>query len=112
MHHMSFCHGFNSFSARRRRTVSRDTAACSVSFTISPANKSNVHRARPAGGFEQAVATSSAGQFASSPRTRFLGQRKFKVPLHKAALGAIDCGSANRHAGGNRLIADTRIGGQ
>ena len=44
---MSFCQGFNSFSARRRRTASRDKSPCSVNLTISPATESNVHRARP-----------------------------------------------------------------
>ena len=55
MHHISFCQGFNSFSARRRRTVSRDKSArCSRSASPSrPPNKSNVQRARPAGGFER-----------------------------------------------------------
>jgi len=116
MHHISFCQGFNSFSARRRRTVSRDKSACSVSFTISPANKSNVQRARPAGGFEQAVRHQQrlfpAGQFARRPRTRLLSQCKLKVAFHEAALGAIHSGGANRHAGGNRFVAYARIGGQ
>jgi hypothetical protein len=53
-------HGLRWFSAKRRRTVSRDSSACSVSLTIAPANSSSVQRARPSGGFEQAVATSRA----------------------------------------------------
>ena len=69
MHHMSFCQGLRSFSARRRRTVSRDRLSCSVSLTISPASSSSVQRARPAGGLEQAVATSSASSLPVSLRS-------------------------------------------
>src|SRR5258708_164695 len=68
MHHMSFRHGFRSFSARRGRTVSRDSPACSVNLTISPASNSNVQRARPAGGLAQAVATSRASSLPLSLR--------------------------------------------
>src|SRR6187397_3742010 len=60
MHHMALRQGLTSFSSSRRRTVSRERSTCSVSLTISPASRSSVHRARPCGGFEQAVATSSA----------------------------------------------------
>src|SRR5262249_32716604 len=65
MHHISWRHGFSAFSARRRRTVSRDTSVCS---TISPASNSSVQRARPSGGLEQAVATSSASSLPESLR--------------------------------------------
>src|SRR3954452_23291304 len=68
MHHMSRRHGLRSSSARRRRTVSRDTAAWSVSRTLSPASRSSVQRLRPAGGLEQAAATSSAVAFPDSLR--------------------------------------------
>lgn len=60
MHHIFLRHGLRWFSASRRRTVSRDRSSCAVSLTISSASRSTVQRARPAGGFEQAVATSSA----------------------------------------------------
>src|ERR1700741_3858910 len=69
MHHMSRRHGFRSFSARRRRTVSRDSSPCSVSLTIAPASSSSVQRARPAGGLEQAVATSRASSLPVSLRS-------------------------------------------
>src|SRR3954452_22699522 len=68
MHHISLCHGFNVFSARRRRTVSRDSSVCPVSLTISPASSSSVQRARPSGAPEQAVATSSASSLPDSLR--------------------------------------------
>src|SRR6266436_8884104 len=68
MHHMSLRQGLRSFSARRRRTVSRESSACSVSLTISPASSSSVQRARPAGGLQQAVATSSASCLSLSLR--------------------------------------------
>jgi hypothetical protein len=37
MHHMFLRQGFKSFSAKRRRTVSREMLACSVRRTSSPA---------------------------------------------------------------------------
>src|SRR6266568_2402227 len=49
MHHMSLRHGLRWFSAKRRRTVSRDRSSCSVSVTIAPASSSSVQRARPSG---------------------------------------------------------------
>src|SRR5262249_11580295 len=52
----------------RRRTGSRDRSSCSVSLTIAPANNSRVQRTRPSGGFEQAVATSSASSLPVSLR--------------------------------------------
>src|SRR5580693_6384913 len=61
MHNMSLRQGLRSFSAKRRRMVSRDRPSCSVSLTISPASSSSVQRLRPLGGAEQAVATRSAG---------------------------------------------------
>src|SRR6266511_4302665 len=68
MHHMSLRHGFRSFSAKRRRTVSRERLTCSVRLTIAPANSSSVQRARPCGGLEQAVATSRASSLPESLR--------------------------------------------
>src|SRR5271167_2521295 len=69
MHHMSLRHGLRWFSARRRRTVSRERLPCSVSLTSSSANSSRVQRARPSGGFEQAVATSRASSLPESLRS-------------------------------------------
>src|SRR5882762_7574961 len=69
MHHMSLRQGLSSFSARRRRTVSRETLSCSVSLTNSPARSSSVQRARPLGGLEQAVATSRASSLPESLRS-------------------------------------------
>jgi hypothetical protein len=51
---------------RRRRTVSREMLSCWVSLTSSPARSSSVQRARPSGGFEQAVATSRASSLPES----------------------------------------------
>src|SRR5215213_8148459 len=67
-HHIFCRHGLSAFSAKRRRTVSRDRLACLVSRTISPARSSSVQRARPKGGFAQAVATSSASSGPESLR--------------------------------------------
>src|SRR6266481_5581818 len=69
MHHMSLRQGLRSFSANRRRTVSCDRLLCSVSLTIAPASSSSVQRARPFGGFAQAVATSKASSLPVSLRS-------------------------------------------
>src|SRR5689334_8431365 len=68
MHHIFSRQGLSSFSAKRRRTVSRERLSCGVRRTISPASSSRVHRARPSGGLEQAVATSSASSWPESLR--------------------------------------------
>src|ERR1700750_2681307 len=68
MHHMSLRHGLRSFSASRRRTVSRETLACTVSRTSSSANSSTAQRPRPAGGLEQAVAIKRASSLPDSLR--------------------------------------------
>ena len=67
MHHISRRHGFRSSSAKRRRTVSRDSPSCAVSLTIASARRSRVQRLR-SGGLEQAVATSKAVSLPDSLR--------------------------------------------
>jgi hypothetical protein len=49
-------------------TVSREMSSCWVSLTSSSAKSSRVQRARPSGGFEQAVATSRASSLPESLR--------------------------------------------
>src|SRR4051795_3451885 len=68
MHHMSRRQGLRAFSARRRRTVSRDRSSCSVRFTMLSASRVSVHRLRPSGGGEQAVATRRASSRPDSLR--------------------------------------------
>src|SRR3954467_7169543 len=129
MHHMSLRHGLRWFSAKRRRTVSRDSSSCSVSLTIAPANSSSVQRARPSGGFEQAVATSRASSLPVSLRAApspcsllcvfppaaeplLFAERGFQIAFHKAALGPVHRRPADRDAGGDIVITDASIGGQ
>jgi hypothetical protein len=69
-------HGLRSFSAKRRRTVSREMLSCSVSLTSSFANSSRVQWARPSGGFEQAVATSKASSLPAISRCWPAGSRR------------------------------------
>src|ERR1039458_8114062 len=68
IHHISLRHGLRSFSAKRRRTVSRDMLSCSVSLTIAPADSSSGQGARPSGALEQAVATRRASSLPESLR--------------------------------------------
>src|SRR3954467_2118378 len=90
--------GLSSFSANRRRTVSRERLSCAVRRTISPASSSMVQQARPLGGLEHA-AVGRAGargryeecflldsEFASGAGTGLLIKRLLDVPLHEAAL--------------------------
>src|SRR5580704_1064139 len=69
MHHISLRQGLRPFSASRRRTVSPDRLSCLVSLTMASAKSSSVQRARPSGGFAQAVATSKASSLPVSLRS-------------------------------------------
>src|SRR5664279_465505 len=69
MHHISLRQGLRPFSASRRRTVSCDRLSCPVSLTMASASSSSVQRARPLGGFAQAVATSKASSLPESLRS-------------------------------------------
>src|SRR5271169_1942393 len=104
MHHMSLRQGFKSFSAKRRRTVSRETLWCVVSRASSPAKSSKVQRERPAGGLEQAVATSKASSLPVSLR-RAPGRGSSlsaaaRFAEHKAALGPVYGRAADADASG------------
>src|SRR5215207_5276876 len=87
-HHIFSRQGLSSFSARRRRTVSRETLSCSVRRTISPASNSMIQRARPSGGREHAVATrrasSLAGELALSAGTGLFSH--LAVPLLREGM--------------------------
>src|SRR3954466_6354205 len=93
-HHIFSRQGLSSFSANRRRTVSRERLSCAVRRTISPASSSMVQQARPLGGLEHAVATKECflldSECASGAGTGLLIKRLLDVPLHEAALGAVD----------------------
>ena len=53
-----------------------------------------------------------ARQLARRPRPRPLTQRFVQVALDEAAPGPVHRGRADRHGGGDRLVAVARIGGQ
>src|ERR1700678_3360966 len=69
MHHISLRQGLRPFSASRRRTVSPDRLSWPVSLPMAAAKSSSVQRARPSGGFAQAVATSKASSLPVSLRS-------------------------------------------
>ena len=87
-----------------------------MSRTISPASSSIVQRARPAGGLEQAVATSSAsswaGELAGGAGTGLLAEGPLQIALHEAALGPVDGRAADPEALGNGLVRHPGIGRQ
>src|SRR6516225_4079193 len=103
MHHMSFCQGLRWFSAKRRRTVSRDKLSWSVSLTIAPASSSSVQRARPSGGLEQAVEEGFlvAGQLTIGACPRLLVQGGFEITFNEAALGPVNGRAADSHSSGD-----------
>src|SRR3954470_2387050 len=113
MHHMSLRQGLRSLSARRRRTVSRERLSCGVSLTNCPASSSRVHRARPAGGLEQAVATSRASSWPESfrlaPGAWLFAQRRFQVAEHEAPLGPVHGRAAHADAAYDLRIAAAGI---
>src|SRR5450759_3250532 len=90
MHHISLRQGLRPFSASRRRTVSPDRLSCPVSLTMASASSSSVQRARPLGGFAQAVATSKAS---SPPKGRarwtleLLADAMVKLTGHESLSG-------------------------
>src|SRR5215204_555931 len=113
MHHIFRRQGLRSLSSRRRRTVSRDSASWSVNLTISPASRSSVQRAHPAGGFEQAVATSRASAFTlslrSAPGRGILAQRPLQIASHEPLLGRVHCRAPNPHAVGDLLVGNPGV---
>src|ERR1700689_967559 len=111
MHHISLRQGLRPFSASRRCTVSPDRLSCSVSLTMASAKSSSVQRARPSGGFAQAVAPRKASSLPVSLR-RILAQRPFQIPFHEAPLGPVHGGTAHRHRARNLFVAAAGIGRQ
>src|SRR5712691_8209117 len=73
-----------------------------------------LQRARPAGGLEQAVATSSASSLPESLRSapRLFAERGFQVVFDEAALGPVHRRSADGNADGDVFIAGAGIGRQ
>ena len=53
-----------------------------------------------------------AGELALRAGPRLLAQRPLQVAFHEAALGPVDRRAADRHAGGDLLVADPGIGRQ
>src|SRR3979490_2906667 len=85
MHHMSLRQGLRSFSARRRRTVSRERLSCAVSLTSVSASSSSVQAARPR---------------APPP---------LQVAFDKAPFGPVDGRPANPDARDDIFVADARV---
>src|SRR6185436_1677425 len=107
-HHIFSRQGLSSFSARRRRTVSRETLSCSVRRTISPASSSMVQRARPSGragarGRDQKRFL-LAGELAPRAGTGLFMQGLPKSALHEVALGPVDGRAADTEALGDGLV--------
>src|ERR1700757_3874037 len=94
MHHMSLCQGLRWFSARRRRTVSRERLSWSVSLTIAPASSvqrpagATFGRARTGGGDEEGFFV--AGQLTIGACPRLLVQGGFEITFNEAALGPVN----------------------
>src|SRR5215831_10534881 len=85
---------------------------CSVSRTSSSANSSSVQRARPAGGPEQAVATSKASSLPDSlrpaPGRGSSPSAASRLPSTKRIHGR----TTDPHADGNVLVGGAGVGRQ
>ena len=92
MPHICWRHGLSWFSANRRRTVSWEMPARSVSRTSSSANSARVQRAvagrrsRTGSGHHRSLPDS----FRLAPVSRLFAEWRLQVAEHKAALGSID----------------------
>jgi hypothetical protein len=108
--------GLRSFSAKRRRTVSRETLACSVSLISSPRQQLQ----RPPGAARRRLGTGRryqqgllfARELTTCSRARLFAQRCRKVAEHEALLGPVDGRAADTHAGRNSVVADAGVSGQ
>src|SRR5215469_12905726 len=109
MHHISLCQGLRWFSAKRRRTVSRDRLLCSVSLTIAPASSSSVQRARPSGGLVQGCCHQQgfflACKFALRTRTQLFAQRPLQIAFYETSLGPVHGRASHAEAPCNLLVA-------
>src|SRR6202040_1408763 len=116
MHHISLRQGLRPFSASRRRTVSPDRLSCPVSLTMASAKSSSVQRARPSGGFAQAVATSKASSLPvslrSAPGRGSSLSARSRLPSTKRRFGPVHGGTTHRHRTRNLFIAVAGIGRQ
>ena len=117
MHHMSLRHGLRSFSAKRRRTVSRDRLVVLGELD----HLAGQQLQRPTGaalraGLEQAVATSRASSLPVSLRSRagarLFAERRLQVAEHEAALGPVDGRAADADAARDLLVAGAGVGRQ
>ena len=115
MHHISRRHGFRSSSAKRRRTISRDSSSVPASLTIAP-TRNRVSSLRPSGGLEQAVAPTTPFSYRTAcvvPRgARLLTECQFQITFHEASFGPVHRRSTHRNAARDRLVADPGVGGQ
>src|SRR5271167_3460236 len=102
MHHMSLRQGFKSFSAKRRRTVSREntgvlgepdqfTRQKLQSPTGAPSGRARAGR-RDQQGFL------FAGELTARPRAWLFAERRLQVAEHEAALCPVHSGTARSDA--------------
>src|ERR1700680_3175451 len=110
IHHISLRQGLRSFSAKRRRTVSRERLSCAVSLT----------NQGPTGTAPRWLGTGRRNQqgflfareLTARSRARRFAQRCLQVAEHEALLGPVDGRAADAHTGCNILVADPRVSGQ
>src|ERR1700675_3975439 len=116
MHHISLRQGLRPFSASRRRTVSPDRLSCPVSLTMASASSSSVQRARPSGGFAQAVATGKASSLPvslrSAPGRGSSLSARSRLPCTKRRLVRYTVEPPHRHCARNLFVAAAGIGRQ
>src|SRR5271168_669271 len=114
MHHMSFCQGLRWFSAKRRRTVSRERLVMvgqldhRASQQLQRPAGATFGRARTCGGDEEGFFV--AGQLTIGACPRLLVQGGFEVAFNEAALGPVNGRAADSHSSGNIFVAEPAVG--
>ena len=114
---MSLRQGLRSFSARRRRTVSRDRLLMLgqldhlVGQQLQRPARAARRRARAGGRHQQRLLL--AGELALRAGSRLLAQRRLQVAFDETPLGPVDRRAADRRrSAAIVLVADAGVGGQ
>src|SRR4029453_4164079 len=116
MHHMPLRQGLRSFSANRRRTVSREIpVVLGEAYQLTRQQLQGPTCAalrgfRTGGGDQQGFLF--ARELTACSWARPFAERRLEVAEHEALLGSVDGRAANAHAGCDVVVAGPRVGGE
>src|SRR4051812_2756693 len=111
-HHIFSRQGLSSFSARRRRTVSRETLSCSVRRTMQFDGPASAALGRAGARGRDQKSFLLAGELALGAGTGLFMQGLPESALHEVALGPVDGGAPYTEALGNGLVRHPGVGRQ